>query len=148
MPSSAPGLVSLSLPESQLIADGVIEAAEEQGIKVTVSICDLGGRILLMNRMDGAPWGSIQGSQGKAIASACFNISTGRLAPEGDATDVGQTHQHVRRMDGQQMIFTRGGVAVFHNNVAVAGCGVAGGTGEQDEKCARAGIAKFQASQS
>ena len=145
MPSSAPGLVSLSLADAQLIADGAIEEAEKQGVKVTVSICDSGGRVLLVNRMDGAPWGTVQGSQGKAIAAEGFNLSTGRLAPQGDATDVGQTHQHVRRSEGQNMIFARGGVAIFRDNVAVAGCGVDGGTGEEDEKCARAGVAKIQA---
>ena len=138
MPSSKAGIVMLSLKEAQLIADGAIQMAEEIGVKVCVTVCDAGGRFVLINRMDGAPWAAVYGSKGKAIGSACFNISTGRLKGR-----TGGNHARVVQFEGQHMVLDQGGVAIFRDGIGVGACGVDGGTGVQDEACARTGITKF-----
>ena len=138
MPSSPPGIVILSLAAAERIAAEAMEVAEELGIKVSVAVCDPGGRLVLFTRMDGAVWGSVLASQGKALTSAGFNMSTRIFSPE-------SARGHVRLFgavgDSGDMIYLRGGRAVFHNRVAIGSCGVDGGTDEQNEECARAGIA-------
>lgn len=135
MPSSRAGIMTLNLAEAERIADGAIDTAKEQGIKICVTVCDAGGRFIIINRMDGAPWATVYGSKGKAIASTAFNLSTGRL--------IGRPHPGVVKAEGQHMILDQGGVAVFRNGLAVGACGVDGGSGQQDEACARAGVAKL-----
>ena len=41
------------------------------------------------------------------------------------------------------MIPSIGAVPIIRDGVAVGACGVGGGTGQQDEDCARAGVAKL-----
>ena len=140
MPSSPPGVVILSLAAAERIADEAIEVAEELGIKVSVAVCDTGGRLVLFARMDGAVWGSVFAAQGKALASAGFNMATRIFSPE-------SAREHVRLFgsvaDSQDMVYLRGALAIFRKGVAIGSCGVAGGTDEENEECARAGIAKL-----
>src|SRR3989442_1253134 len=61
--------MALTLAEANRIVQAALTKAQEMNIKVSVAVCDAGGRLMAFNRMDGAIWGSIYGSQGKAIAS-------------------------------------------------------------------------------
>lgn len=143
MPSSPPATMTLSLKDAEAIAAGAIEHAKKSGIKITVTVADAGGRFIVVKRMNGAAPKTVDRSEGKAIGSAGFNLSTGRLAhPDGK---VGHTHEQVIKAEGGRMLLEQGGVAIFRDGLAVGSCGVDGGTGEQDEACARAGLAKLQA---
>ena len=62
--------MALTLEEANCIAHGAIAKAVALGIKINVAVCDTGGRLLVFQRMDGAMWAGVYGSQGKAIASA------------------------------------------------------------------------------
>ena len=64
--------MALTLAEANRIIQAAITKAQEMNIKVSAAVCDAGGRLMAFNRMDGAIWGSVYGSQGKAIASAAF----------------------------------------------------------------------------
>ncbi|MCZ6788428.1 MAG: heme-binding protein [Chloroflexi bacterium] len=140
MPSSPPGIMTLTLADSERVAEGAIEMAEELGIKISVAVCDAGGRLMLFNRMAGAVWASAQSAQGKALTSAGFNMSTGRFTSE---AGVGHIRLFGPVSDSPDMIYLKGAVAIFRDNVAVGSCGVAGATAEKDETCARAGVAKL-----
>ena len=58
--------MALTLAEANRIVAGTIAKAEELNIKVNVAVCDAGGRLVAFNRMDGAIWAGVYGSQGKA----------------------------------------------------------------------------------
>ena len=135
MPSSAPSIMTLNLADAQLIAEGATEKAESLGIKVCVAVSDAGGRLVVLNRMDGAPWASAHSSQGKALTSAAFNISSRRIG-------AGHARLFGKQGDALDFVYLQGAAAVFRDDVTVGSCGVAGGTSTQDEECARAGIAK------
>ena len=64
--------MALTLAEANRILQAAITKAQEMNIKVSAAVCDAGGRLVAFNRMDGAIWGSVYGSQGKAIASVAF----------------------------------------------------------------------------
>src|SRR5262249_16767234 len=68
----APGghAMALTLAEANRVVERAVAKARELNIRISVAVCDAGGRLVAFNRMDGAIWASVYGSQGKAIASA------------------------------------------------------------------------------
>jgi uncharacterized protein GlcG (DUF336 family) len=131
--------MALTLAEANQIAQGAMAKAKEMNIKISVAVCDAGGRLIAFSRMDGAIWASAYGSQGKAIASAAFSRPSGELA-ERAGTPILQGIAHA---SGGHMIPSQGAVPIIKNGMLEGACGVGGGTGQQDGDCARAGVAKL-----
>ena len=129
--------MALSLAEANKIVAGAIAKAEELNIKVNVAVCDAGGRLIAFNRMDGAIWAGVYGSQGKAVASAAFGRTSGELQERADQP----TPRGIAIAEGGHMIMGQGGVPIIRNGAVEGACGVGGGTSQEDEDCARAGIA-------
>ena len=129
--------MALSLDEANGIIAGAIAKAEELNIKINVAVCDTGGRLIAFNRMDGAIWAGVYGSQGKAVASAAFGRTSGELQERADQP----TPRGIAIAEGGHMIMGQGGVPIIRNGVVDGACGVGGGTSQEDEDCARAGIA-------
>ena len=90
---------------------------------------------MAFNRMDDALWAGVYGSQGKAVASAGFARPSGALQQMADSPIV----RGIVAAEGGHMIASQGGVAIMRDGVLEGGCGVGGGTGQQDEECAQAG---------
>ena len=80
--------MALTLADANRIVQAAITKAQEMNIKVSVAVCDAGGRLVAFNRMDGAIWGSVYGSQGKAIASVAFGRASGELTERASAPSV------------------------------------------------------------
>ena len=133
--------MSLTLAEAKHVLDGAIAKAQELNIKVSVAVCDAGGRLVALNRMDGAIWASAYGSQGKAVASAAFARPSGEMAERATQT----TPAGIRELEGGHMIFGQGAVPIIRNGAVEGACGVGGGTSQQDEDCAKAGAARLAA---
>ena len=72
--------MSITLEDANRIIAGAIARAEELSIRISVAVCDAGGRLVAFQRMDNAIWASAYGSQGKAVASAAFGRPSGELA--------------------------------------------------------------------
>lgn len=119
--------------------EGAIAAASEMGIKINVAVCDAGGRLIAFNRMDGAIWGGVYGSQGKAVASAAFGRTSGELQERANTPII----SGILKAEGEHGIPSQGGVPIIRDGVLEGACGVGGGTSQEDEDCARAGIAKL-----
>ena len=129
--------MALTLSEANGIVAGTIAKAAELGIKVNVAVCDAGGRLIAFNRMDGAIWAGVYGSQGKAVASAAFGRNSGELAERAALP----TPAGIAAAEGGHMIMGQGAVPIVRNGVVEGACGVGGGTSQQDEDCAAAGVA-------
>src|ERR1700758_3790931 len=72
--------MALTLEEANRIAQGAMAKAKDLNIRISVAVCDAGGRLMVFQRMDNAIWASAYGSQGKAVASAAFGRPSGELA--------------------------------------------------------------------
>ncbi len=131
--------MAITLDEAVKIIEGTIAQAEEFSIKVNVAVCDAGGRLIAFARMDGAIWAGVYGSQGKAVASAAFGRKSGELSER--ATQP--TPAGIAKAEGDHMIMGQGAVPIFRNGALEGACGVGGGTSQQDEDCAAAGVAKL-----
>ena len=130
--------MALTLVEANQVVQGAIDKAREMNIRISVAVCDAGGRLMAFNRMDNAIWASVYGSQGKAIASVAFGRASGELAERAGSPII----QGIAAAEGGHMIPSQGAVPIVRNGVVVGACGVGGGTAQQDEDCARAGVAK------
>ena len=132
-------VMALTLDEANRIAAGAIAHAASIDILVCVAVCDAGGRLVSFQRMDGAIWAAVYGCQGKAVASAAFGRPSGDLTERADHP----TFRGIVAADGGHMILGRGGVPIMRDGQVIGACGVGGGTGEEDEECARAGVSRI-----
>ena len=128
--------MAITLDEAKRILDGAIAQAEEFGIKISVAVVDNGGRTIAMNKMDGAIWASTYGCVGKAIGSSAFGRPTGEMQDRADQP----TPRGIAEASGGGMILGQGAVPIIRDGVLEGACGVGGGTSQQDEDCARAGV--------
>jgi glc operon protein GlcG len=131
--------MALTLEEVNRIAEGAISKATELGIRISVAVCDAGGRLMSFQRMNNAIWASVYGSQGKAIASAAFGRPSGELTERASHP----TPAGIAAAEGGHMIMGQGAVPIIRNGVVEGACGVGGGTAQQDEDCARYGTEKL-----
>lgn len=131
--------MALTLAEANRIVDGAVAAATEMGIRINVAVVDAGGRLMAFNRMDGAIWAGSYGSQGKAVASAAFARSSAELQERADSPII----RGILAAEGGHGIPSQGGLPIIRNGVCDGAVGVGGGTGQQDEDCSAAGIAKL-----
>jgi glc operon protein GlcG len=128
--------MTLTLDEANRILGGALKKAGELNIKISAAVCDAGGRLIALQRMDGAIWASVYGSQGKAVASAAFGRPSGEMAQRADQP----TPRGIAAAEGGHMIMGQGAVPIIRNGTVEGACGVGGGTSQQDEDCARAGV--------
>jgi len=126
----------LTLEEANRITQGAMAHAAGLKIKVSIAVCDTGGRLVAFQRMDGASWASGYGCQGKAIASAAFGRPSGALTERAEHP----TFRGIVAGEGGHMILGQGAVPIIRNGVLEGACGVGGGTSQEDEDCARAGV--------
>lgn len=129
--------MSLTLAEANRVIQAALARADDLGIRISVAVCDAGGRLIAFARMDGAIWAGVYGSQGKAIASVAFGRASGELQDRADTPIV----RGIAAAEGGHMIASRGAVPIIRDGLVIGACGVGGGTAEQDEQCAAAGVA-------
>jgi glc operon protein GlcG len=131
--------MALTPADANKVVQGALDKAKEMNIRISVAVCDAGGRLMAFNRMDNAIWASVYGCQGKAIASVAFGRASGELAERAGSPIV----QGIAAAEGGHMIPSQGAVPIVRNGVVDGACGVGGGTAQQDEDCARAGVARL-----
>jgi glc operon protein GlcG len=128
--------MNLSLAEANRVIAGALAKAAELNVKVSVAICDAGGRLVAFQRIDGSILASVFASQGKAVTS----VIVGR--PSGDVTD-NPALAGVVAAAGGILIAGKGGVPLIRDGIVVGACGVAGAAWDQDEMCACSGADRF-----
>jgi uncharacterized protein GlcG (DUF336 family) len=112
--------------------------AEEAGIKVNVAVVDVGGNLAAFLRMPGAFLHSIEIAIDKAYTATGFGRPTGAWAEAlMAASPAVRTGIPLR----PRMVCFGGGLPLRHEGRLIGGIGVSGGSEQQDEACARAGVA-------
>jgi glc operon protein GlcG len=128
--------MALSLEEANRVIQGALAKARELNVRISVAICDPGGRLIAFQRMDNSILASLFASQGKAITSATI----GR--PSGDAPDDPTLSNIVAKLGGV-FVPGKGGVPLLRDGIVEGACGVACAAWDQDEICAHAGAEQF-----
>jgi glc operon protein GlcG len=126
----------LALEDAQRILRAAEASAKENGINVSISIVDARGDLVASIRMDGARFFTADVSRGKAVASAVFAQPSGALT-ERSNTPV---FQSLNLMQQGRFIFGQGALPISRGGTVEGAIGVSGGTSQQDEDIANAGL--------
>lgn len=114
-----------------------VAKASELGLRINVGVTDASGVLAAFLRMPGAFLHSVDIAVDKAYTAAGFGFPTsqwpGMLAGN-DALRWGMPHR-------PRIVVFGGGLPIREGGVLIGGIGVSGGSAEEDEICARAGLA-------
>ena len=127
--------MALTLADANRMVEAAIKAAERMDIKLSVSVCDAGGHLLAFNRMEGAIFISAVAAQGKAVGAVGFGRDSSAIAADSPVV------QAIMATQGGRIIPAQGALPIVRDGEVVGAIGGSGGTAQQDEDCARVGLA-------
>ena len=114
-------------------------AAAKASLSLSCAVVDSRGDLVALARMDGARFFTADVARGKAQLSAMFGQPSGNLAQFG-ATPAFSNFNAT----AQGRLFPiQGAVPITRNNLVAGAIGCSGGTSQQDEDAAKAGLAGF-----
>jgi uncharacterized protein GlcG (DUF336 family) len=117
---------------------GALEKAEKLEISVCVVIMDRGGNQLAAARDARAPFHSQAIAADKATTAAGFGMPTSQWW--GFVEQMNSPGITAGLPNTDRLVMFGGGMPVYDGAELIAGIGVSGGSEEQDEECARAGL--------
>ena len=127
--------MAITLDEANKMVSGAIAQANEFGIKINVAVCDAGGRLLAFNRMEGAIYISAVAAQGKAFGAVGFGRDSSAIPADSPVI------QAIMATQGGRVIPAQGALVIEKDGEIMGAIGGSGGTAQQDEDCARVGLA-------
>ena len=132
--------MTLTLAQANKIVATAIAQARQLNIIINVAVCDNQGHLIAFNRMDRAYAEGDRFAIGKAVASAGTGLPSGEIGGRVDHPPVAGVVA-----EGVSVLHVRGGLPIFRSGQIEGGCGVDGAPShhEQEEACARAGIASL-----
>ena len=111
--------------------------AEELGILINAAVTDAAGVLAGFLRMPGAFLHSVDIAIDKAYTAASFGFPTSQwmsLLAQDEALRIGLAER-------PRLVVFGGGLPIREGGALIGGVGISGGSAEQDEICARAGLA-------
>jgi uncharacterized protein GlcG (DUF336 family) len=134
----------ISLDLARKMAAGCEAKAKEMNWKMNISVVDSGANQIFFEKMDGAYLGSGEIALHKAQTSARFPRPTRGIEQLAYGKDLkGGMIPGLALVPG--IIAFAGGLPIMtEDKVHIGGIGVSGGTSDQDETCAQAGIDAVQ----
>ena len=126
--------MALTLEDSDRMVKAAISKAKEMNINLSVAVCDAGGHLLAFSRMENCIWVSAMVAQGKAVAAVGFGRPSGSVPADSPVI------QAILATQGGRMIPAQGALPIVQNGQIVGAIGGSGGTAQQDEDCAKAGM--------
>ena len=131
---------ALKLDLAKKMAAGCEAKASQEKWKMNIAVVDDGANLVFFEKMEGAFKGSIYISQHKAMTSANFPFPT-RMFGEIAFGKEGKPGMVPGIADVPGIITFAGGLPIVTGSkVQIGGIGVSGGTADQDEECAKAGL--------
>jgi uncharacterized protein GlcG (DUF336 family) len=137
--ASGQGLVTqrnLSLPMAKTIAEAALEACKAKGYNTAVAVVDRAGQVLVILRDEGATAQTAEMARRKAFTARMFRSTT--LEFQKRTSDPAYAAQR----DVADILALGGGVPIMVGNEVIGGVGSSGSSQEQDDACAKAGVAK------
>jgi glc operon protein GlcG len=130
---------TLTLEAARLAMAACEAEAARGGWKVVIAIVDEGGHPLMVHRLDGAQWSSIDTAVGKARAATAWKRPTRMLE---ESINNGR---YAFLSIAQGMALLQGGVPLEADGQVIGAIGVSGVKATDDEVIALAGIHALQA---
>jgi len=130
----------ITLEEAQRILSAAEEKAAEMGQPMNIAVMDAGRNLVAFHRMDGAWVASTDIAIDKAFTSAGRGLTTRKI---GEMAQPGQPLFGINTTNGGRIVIFAGGVPLVRDGDVVGAVGVSGGSVDQDEEVAEAGVAAF-----
>jgi uncharacterized protein GlcG (DUF336 family) len=130
---------SITLAEAKQAGAAALAPAVAHGWTMVVAICDPGGHLVYLEKLDQTQVGSVRVAEQKARSAAIYKRPTKMLQ---DVLARGGDGLRVLRLDGA--IPVEGGVPLLVGGELVGALGVSGGSSAEDEVCAEAGAAALR----
>jgi glc operon protein GlcG len=134
MPFDVPYGAPISLERAQAVLAAAITEAKNHDWKMNFAVVDSGGNLVAFARMDGAQLASVALSEHKARTAATFRR-------ESKVFESGIQSGLVYQVTLDGVIGSRGGIPLVEGGKLIGAIGASGGTGSQDEVCAKAAAA-------
>jgi len=129
----------LSLDIAKKMAAACEAKAQEKGWKMNIAVVDSGANPVVFERMNGAYLGSGDVARNKAETSAKFPFPTRFVEELAYGKDKkGGALPGIAEVPG--IIAFAGGLPIMAGGAHIGGIGVSGGTADEDEMCAQAGV--------
>jgi uncharacterized protein GlcG (DUF336 family) len=142
-PAATPGPTPYGSPINLEQAKKVMAGAEAEAKKnnwpMVIAILDSGGQIVAIHRLDNTQFGSVEVARQKAWSAVAFRRPTKAFQ---DTLATGGAANRLLRLEGASVI--EGGLPLLIDGKIVGGIGISGGTGEQDNQVAAAGVAALK----
>ncbi len=125
---------SLTTATAKKIAAGTIAECQKNNWNIAVAVVDTAGGLVYFERMEDTQTASMDIAILKARASATYRRTTRAFADV-----IAKAGPAVMTLPG--VVASPGGMPIFVGGKVIGAVGVSGVTGDQDEQCAKAGIA-------
>jgi uncharacterized protein GlcG (DUF336 family) len=125
----------ISLEQAKKVMAGAEAEATKNKRNVVIVILDSGGQPVMVHRLDGAQWGSVEVAREKAYSAVAFRRPTKAFQ---DAVAQGGENLRILRLPGGSPL--EGGIPIVHDGKLIGGIGVSGVLSSQDAQIGRAGI--------
>ena len=137
-PAGAQGVVmqkNLSLSMAKTIAEATLAACKVRGFNTTAAVVDRAGQVLVLMRDEQATVQMLEMSRRKAYTARMFRRSTMEFQKRT------QDPAFIAQRDIADILALGGGLPIQIGDETIGGVGSSGSSQEDDEACAKAGIA-------
>lgn len=127
---------NLSLGMAKTIAEATIAACKEKGFSTAAAVVDRAGQVMVILRDEQASAQTAEMARRKAFTARMFRTTT--LDFQKRTADP----KYAAQRDVADILALGGGVPIQVGNEIIGGVGSSGSSQEQDDACAKAGVAK------
>jgi uncharacterized protein GlcG (DUF336 family) len=127
---------NLSLGMAKTIAEAALAACKEKGYHTAVAVVDRAGQVMVILRDEQAAAQTTEMARRKAYTARMFRTTT--LEFQKRTTEPANAAQR----DVADILALGGGAPITVGNETIGGVGSSGSSQEQDDACAKAGVAK------
>jgi len=138
--SNAPGVViqrSVSLSLAKAIAEATLAACREKGYHTAAAVVDRAGQVLVILRDEQGTAQLTEMARRKAYTARMFRTTTMEFQKR-----TADNPQYAGQRNLPDILALSGGVPIKVGDETIGAVGSAGSTLEQDDACAKAGVAK------
>lgn len=125
---------NVTIEQAKKIGAGAVAECQKNNLRTAVAIVDTGGSLVYFERIDDTQVASLKIAIDKAYAAAIYRRPT-RVWE--DAMAKGR----IAVLSLAGVVASAGGLPIVSGGKVIGAVGVSGATGDQDEQCAKAGLA-------
>ncbi len=125
----------ITLEQAKKVMVGAEAEAKKNSWNVVMVVLDSGGNLVMLQRMDGAQFGSIEVAREKAYSAVAFRRPTKAFD---DALAQGGNNLRILKLPGASPL--EGGIPIVVDGKLIGAVGVSGVLSSQDAQIGRAGI--------